>query len=400
VITLAGKHSTSGSVKITQALLNGLKATGKRETYHDSTVQGLMLRVGPDAVSRVWYLGYRNQQHIKCWFRIGSTKQFSLKAAKAEARKLQGHIEDGHDPAAEKRAARVEAATAEKRSLAAYMTGPYWEQHLRHAKTGMATKQRIKHAWRPFLGTDIAKLQSDKLNSHRSKRRAEGVNVTTLNRDRTALIALLNHAVEAGVLEVNPLQRFKKLPEPADPRVRFLEVSERRQFMNALEEQPDYMQTLVQLALFTGMRRGELFALTWPEVNLRRGEITVRASTAKANKTRVIPLPAPALDMLKAWKAKQPVTDIRQHVFLNPDTGKPFAGIKRRWRALVRTADVQDFRFHDCRHDYASRLVQSGVDLYRVKELLGHSSIEMTQRYAHLQRDDLRAAVEVLASDY
>jgi integrase len=166
--------------------------------------------------------------------------------------------------------------------------------------------------------------------------------------------------------------------------------------MAVLEDQPDYFRVMVKLALLTGMRRGELLKLTWPNVDLRRNQITVRAHTAKAAKTRVIPLPASAVELLKAWKAEQTVTDMERHVFLNPNTRQPLMGVKRRWTALTKAAQIDDFRFHDCRHDYASRLVDAGVDLYRVKELLGHASIEQTQRYAHLSDDAKRAAVEVL----
>ena len=84
-------------------------------------------------------------------------------------------------------------------------------------------------------------------------------------------------------------------------------------------------------------------------------------------------------------------------MFPSPATGLQLREIKTAWRTLMKAAAIHDFRFHDIRHDFASRLVTGGVDLYRVKELLGHGSIEITQRYAHLASHTLAEAVEVLS---
>ena len=94
-----------------------------------------------------------------------------------------------------------------------------------------------------------------------------------------------------------------------------------------------------------------------------------------------------AVCALSDWREKQNKTgvrDVAQHVFLNPKTGKPFTSIKTAWSALMQRAQLKDFRFHDCRHDCASRLVMAGVPLIRVRDILGHSTITLTERYAHL----------------
>jgi len=386
-----------GRIKITKAFVNEVTGTGKRVTYRDETVPGLLLRVNPDATSKVWYFDYRNQAGDRRLFRIGPVSRFSVESAKREGRKIAGAVADGSDPAKEKTEGRKAVRTAQGRTVRAYLEGKYWERHLGHRRSGKATSQRIKAAWAPFLDDDMTALSRESLMDHRAQRLKNGIQVTTLNRDRIALMALLNSAAEDGLIPANPVPGFKRLKEEHDQRVRFLSPNERTRFMAALEDQPDYFQVMVRLALLSGMRRGELLQLTWPNVDLRRKEITVRAHTAKGARTRVIPLPSPAVEMLRGWRDDQSVTDLDRHVFLNPDTGHPFRGVKRRWADLVRDAKVQDFRFHDCRHDYASRLVEAGIDLYRVKELLGHSSIELTQRYAHLSDEAKRAAVEVLS---
>lgn len=392
---MAMRNST-GSVKLTQRFLSTLKPTGKREKYRDETVPGLLLRVGPDGNSKVWYFDYRNRGGQRKMFRIGALAQFSIASAKAEARKLAGIVADGGDPATDKTQGRLDQVTAQKRTIRAYLFGDYWTRHLQQKRSGKATQQRIASAWQSLIDTDMASLTPQQLMDFRAKRIIAGVQASTLNRDRAALITLLNHAVEEGLIPGNPVAAFKRLKVDQDERVRYLSPSERQRFMSTLEGQPGYFQVMVRLALLSGMRRGELLQLTWPNVDLRRKQITVNAHTAKAAKTRFIPLPPPAVELLREWKAEQTVTDMDRHVFLNPDTRQPFMGVKRRWNALREAAQVQDFRFHDCRHDYASRLVEAGVDLYRVKELLGHASIEQTQRYAHLSDEAIRAAVEVL----
>ena len=77
--------------------------------------------------------------------------------------------------------------------------------------------------------------------------------------------------------------------------------------------------------------------------------------------------------------------------------GKPFTDVKRSWASLVERAKITDFHLHDFRHDFASRLVMGGVNIYAVKELLGHSTVQMTERYSHLAPDHLVGAVEVLS---
>lgn len=387
----------SGRVKLTNQFLNSIKPTGKREKYRDATVPGLLLRVGPDALSQVWYFDYRNREGNRKLYKIGSILQYNLTSAKAAARKVAAQVADGRDPAAEKSAARLDRAKAKTRTLRAYLYGDYWTRHLQHNRSGKATQERIASAWKPFLDADLEMLKHQKLMDHRSMRLRSGIQASTLNRDRTALMALLNHAVEDGLIPENPVANFKRLKLDQDERVRYLSPNERARFMAALEHAEEYFQVMVKLALLSGMRRGELLRLTWPNVDLRREEIVIRAQTAKSAKKRVIPLPSSAVKLMREWKGKQAITDMEQHVFLNPSTRRPYTGVKRQWQKLVDYSEIENFRFHDCRHDYASRLVEAGIDLYRVKELLGHSSIEQTQRYAHLSDEAKRAAVEVLA---
>jgi integrase len=155
----------------------------------------------------------------------------------------------------------------------------------------------------------------------------------------------------------------------------------------------DHLKPMILLSINTGMRRGEVFKLTWQSVNFDTRQLTVTGQTAKSGKTRYIPLNKEALDILKKWKLQR--SSNSKLVFSNKD-GTQFTTLKKGWAGILKVAGVQDFRWHDLRHHFASRLVMAGVNLNTVRELLGHSSYAMTLRYAHLSEGHKAEAVELL----
>lgn len=158
----------------------------------------------------------------------------------------------------------------------------------------------------------------------------------------------------------------------------------------------DHLKPMVLLSLNTGMRQGEVFGLTWAEVHLGRREITVDGAKAKSGQTRHIPLNDEAWSVLSAWRdqadgeAAGPAL-----VFPNRD-GQRFNNVRKSWEGVLAAAGITEFRWHDLRHSFASKLVMAGVDLNTVRELLGHSDIKMTLRYAHLAPEHKAAAVAKL----
>ena len=224
-----------------------------------------------------------------------------------------------------------------------------------------------------------------------------------------------------GYAAINPASQVKVKVEE-HYRVRYLSDKERTSLHKALtvrdekkregrasgnvfrlvrgyEEKPelgvfaDYLTPLVNLVMNTGLRRSEALSLRWDQTNLGGNpHLTVLAAHAKSGKTRYVPLNAVAVEILKQWGKQGERNGL---VFPNKGGGQ-LQTIKTAWGNLMKQAKIKDFRFHDLRHDFASRLVMNGVDLYRVKELLGHGSIEITQRYAHLAPHTLAEAVEVL----
>ena len=165
----------------------------------------------------------------------------------------------------------------------------------------------------------------------------------------------------------------------------------------------DHIKPLVLLVLNTGLRRGEALGLTWGAIDVAHGQIHVEAATSKSGQSRDLPMTTEGLQVLEALRdqqtpegAKNP--DPAAHLFTLPDGTRLQSVGAKTWNALMTAANLEDFRFHDLRHDYASRLVTNGVDLYSVSKLLGHADVAMSQRYAHLNPEYLQAAVRKLDS--
>ena len=135
------------------------------------------------------------------------------------------------------------------------------------------------------------------------------------------------------------------------------------------------------------MRQGELLGLKWQQVNLEQGIITL--NDTKNSERRDIPMDETVKTILKGIKKKG------DHVFCNEE-GETFVRLQRSFKAAVRKSKIEDFRFHDLRHTFASNMVMAGEDLNTVRELLGHKDLTMTLRYAHLSPNHKTRAVSIL----
>jgi integrase len=146
----------------------------------------------------------------------------------------------------------------------------------------------------------------------------------------------------------------------------------------------DHLTPAVLLSMNTGLRRGELVKLRWGSVDFNRRLLTVEGRNAKSRQTRHVPLNEEALSVLQCWR-EQSGTGMR--VF------DVVTGFQAAWEKILKRAGIINFRWHDLRHHFASRLVQHGVPLNTVRDLLGHSTVDMSLRYAHLAPDQRREAV-------
>lgn len=151
-----------------------------------------------------------------------------------------------------------------------------------------------------------------------------------------------------------------------------------------------HLKPIVITALNTGMRRGEILSLTWDRVDLKHGFILL--DITKNGERREIPINGTLLATFKGLTRRLDIP----HVFYDSKTGKPYQDVKKSFHSACKTAKIKDFHFHDLRHSFASQLVMAGIDLTTVKELLGHKTLTMTLRYAHLAPGHKVKAVDVL----
>lgn len=205
-------------------------------------------------------------------------------------------------------------------------------------------------------------------------------------------VTALSHACTIAVnewewLEANPVKRIKKLREPAG-RVRFLDDDERTRLLNACKSKP-MLYCLVVLALSTGMRQGELLGLRWPDIDFQRQTIILHKT--KNGERRVVPLTGHALEVLReANKIRRIDSDL---VFPGPRQPKERWNCRGAWLAAVEAAGLIDFHFHDLRHCAASYMAMNGATLLELQAVMGHKTLQMVKRYAHLSEAHTRGVV-------
>jgi site-specific recombinase XerD len=225
----------------------------------------------------------------------------------------------------------------------------------------------------------------------------------TRNRYRDAFSLVFRKAVENHVLTVNPATLVKAKPEHNE-RIRFLAEVEEARLLTALRKNwPQHVQAFF-VSIHTGMRAGEQFQLKWRDVSFERRMISLLKT--KTGKARHIPLNAIAWQALRERQLAQQECEAKQKqrdakdagsVYVFRDAGRDGQHNYRRWfNEALTEAKIKDYTWHCNRHTFASRLIMAGVDIRTVAELMGHSSIQMTMRYAHLAPQHNRAAVDRL----
>jgi integrase len=205
----------------------------------------------------------------------------------------------------------------------------------------------------------------------------------TVNRHLSALSKIFSLAEDAELIESNPCKRVRMF-QLDNQRMRVLSADEEVRLFSELGEN-ELVKQIVQTALHTGMRRGEIFNLQWNDVDFSRGFIQVRLS--KSNKKRLVPMNATVQSLLGSLNRTS------EFVFPSPKTNGRLNQIKTSFRKAVNRAGLADFRFHDLRHTAASRMAEAGASPFTLMKILGHSDIRMTSRYTHATDLAIRKAV-------
>ena len=368
--------------------------------------QGLLLRVQPSG-ARTYYVQLGRGKRI----RIGPAGTFTLKQAEERAKAIL------IDPAAAK------TKTRSGTTLREYIDAHYEQHALARLKNGAVSVARVRSRWKALLHKRLSDITASEVDRFRNKRILAGIAPATVNRDVAALRGVLSHFVENSKGVAHPLATLEALKVADDETVRYLSADESTALRDALKARDariakdrananqwraergydllpeidgyaDHLTPMVLVSLNTGLRQGELFSLAWEHVDTQRKTLTVLASHSKGNSTRTVPLNPEALAVLRAILPNK-ATGL---VFKSPRTGGRFDNVKKAWAEVTKAASLPDLRWHDLRHDFASRLVMRGVPLFTVQKLLGHANSRMTQRYARLAPDTLADAVNKLGA--
>ena len=399
------------ATKLAKDTVGNIKPGSKPIEMRDAKVPGLIFRVQPSGVRSYiveWARGKRTT--------LGRHPTMTLATARTCAMRALAEAAEHGEP---NRVRRKAKGRTEVRTFGDFIRERYAPHLLATAKAGKATLACIAKHYAHLYAKDLAAISRADFDTFKAARLRDGIQPVTVNRDLDRLKAALGMAVEWELLATHPLKAVRRIKRGIENRVRYLsrseesalrralqvredEASARRESGNAwraergreslpsIQGYVDHLQPITLLALNTGLRRGELTQLTWADIDLAGKTLTVRAGYAKSGKARHVPLNAESIAVLKRWRGQRKPKPA--------DRLFAVASIATSWAGLMNSAGIDGFRFHDCRHTFASKLVMAGVDLNTVRELLGHGDIKMTLRYAHLAPERLAEAVARLAT--
>ena len=259
-----------------------------------------------------------------------------------------------------------------------------------HQKAYESKKFRVDLLLKEFGDIPLPAFSIKAVEQYQAKRLKEGKKPATVNKELATLKHMLSKAAEWSMVSEEAIKGALKvkLLQENNRRLRFLSKDESTSLISNCAK---HLKPMVVTALNTGMRRGEIFGLTWDRVDLKHGFILL--NTSKNGERREIPINT----TLRAQFVELALGNVDGHRFIfHEKDGKPFDSVKRSFLAACTKAGITDFHFHDLRHTFASQLVMAGVDLTTLKELLGHKDIKMTLRYSHLAPSHKLRAVELL----
>ena len=397
---------------IGKRLLEDISPRAKPYEIRDSRLPGFMLRVQPSG--RMSYVcEYGRAKRVT----IGNAKVLTPVQARDRAKLILADACKGIEPKKKK-------ASEKHHTLRTFLDQEYGPWYQQNRRCGDSELNRLKVNFKDLLDKPLAEISLWAIEKWRMNRLKSGIAPVTVNRDIAPLKTAFSRAVDWEFLAENPLTRLKPSKTDRSRVVRYLSDEEEQRLRDALIRREhkkkkarasanrwrkerkyrtkpelteqyfaDHLRPMVLLSLNTGIRRGELVSLTWADVNFEGPSLTVNGQDAKSGQTRVIPLNDEALAALRHWRkqSKKPVG----YVFSGRTEGT-LLDVKKAWISVRASAGISNFRWHDLRHSFASKLAMRGVDLNTIRELLGHASLAMTLRYAHLAPEHKMEAVSKL----
>ncbi|MDR0411835.1 MAG: tyrosine-type recombinase/integrase [Treponema sp.] len=403
--------------KLTQTIVQNAKPADKLYWIRDTLVNGFVMSVSYGG-KKTYCVDYKKPNGKRATYKIGDAMRYTVAEAREAAQKFLASVEKGVDP----------SEPVKKITLGAFIKNSYEPWVLEYRKSGAATLNFLKTNFDFLFDTPLEEITIDQIDKWRAKRKKSGLKNASINRCITSLKAAVNWAVKRNIIETNPLVKLERMrEEDSVEKVRYLTDEEKERLMAALNEREneikrareshnewldtrdhdlmpgledkefvDHLKPLVLVSLSTGIRRNSILSLKWGDVNFDDRIILLRADSAKSGKQCYVPMNKVVFDTLSRWKGQLKRTALNDLVFPSPKSGKKMGSCKSSWNSLMKRANIENFRWHDMRHDFASQLVMKGADLNTVRELMGHADMKMTLRYAHLAPNVKMKAVELL----
>jgi integrase len=388
----------------TLLLSNAARPAKKPFEIYDSRLPGFTLRVQPSGV-RSYYARFGRNRRIA----LGKVGALLPEEARDRCQKVLGNFAHGRHP--------LQGLNGKGPTLGQFIDESYgpWAKANR-SRTATNTLEKLNRLFGTWFSEPLTAITIERIESWKIRRVNAGCSGTTLLRDMFTLSSVLSRAVKLGKLAENPIRKVEKPRIDRRPKIRFLDDAEEfrlrealkardakmrmarasanvwrrersREILPSLPHYGDHVTPAVLLAINTGLRRGELLKLRWKSIDFARRLLTVEGPDSKTRQTRHVPLNGEAMRVLESW---------REQSGDGPRVFEISTGFKTAWGHILKRANIVVFRWHDLRHHFASRLVQHGVPLNTVRDLLGHSSIAMSLCYAHLAPDQRREAVAML----
>ncbi len=242
-----------------------------------------------------------------------------------------------------------------------------------------------------FCNQKVDSITPKMVTRYKVQRRENGASSSTINRELYMLSKAFKLAVnEWEWLNQNPVSKVSKETENNE-RDRWLSYEEEKRL---IWNCPEWLSDIIIFDLHTGLRQDELLSLEWTRVDLKQKTILIQKT--KNGKPKTIPLNQKAFNVLVK---RSKIGNLKNDLVFFSIRGTKFNrfNVKRDFGKVLKKAGIKNFRFHDLRHTFATRLIQKGEDIYKVAKLLGHRNIKSNQRYAHHCSESLRSGVDGFA---
>jgi integrase len=390
---------------LTERNVKAFTPAARNIIVYDDEITGFGLRI-TQAGARAFVLDYLFEAR-KRRLTIGSWPDWSVAAAREQAKRFKREIDQGRDPLAQRDERR--AAPTIKDLIERYLA----EHGPRLSKDHARDQRNMLHnyvlpKWGERKAIDIRPTDVDELLAEIAKGRARPSKATTkqkrskplapprptpiqANRVGGIIRKMFNLAIRWEIRTDNPASGFIRNPE--SPRERFLDLEEIGRLSEVLANHPNRRGAdVIRLLMLTGARRGEVLNARWEQFDFNRVVWTKPAATTKQRRLHRAPISGATVALLRTIRARVP--EDCPWVFPGDVEGQPLIEIKRFWDEVRAKAKLPGLRIHDLRHTFASLLVSGGMSLPMIGKLLGHTQVQTTQRYAHLFDDPLRVGLD------